>query len=364
MRFPAALALALCALLAPAAAAAERVPYGFLGMSVDGPLLRTDVDQAREFRLMARSGVESVIAEVNWNFLQPREDVPPDFTRTDRYVGNAARRGIRVMANVLYAPAWAAVDPGDGASPPEPGPYAGFLRQLVLRYGPGGSFWAERPALRPLPVRDWQVWNEPPSKGFWSVQPFQFDYVELLRYARFAIKYTDPGARVVLAGLTWRSWMDLGKIYRAGGKGLFDAVSLHTYTKRPRDIPYIVRLNRRVMARNGDGKLPVLLTEFGWPTARGRPNDGYGYEVTERGQAARIREALPLLARVRRRLGIERVYWHSWLSLDAPGSTFAYSGLRRLEADGVVAKPGQAAFRRTALALEHCRRKGATARRC
>ena len=355
----------LVGLLTPAATvAAPRVPFGFFGMTVDGPLFREDLDQAGEFRRMAKAGVESAIAEINWNFLQPHENAPPDFTRIDRVVGNAARRGIRVMGHVLYSPRWAAVDPNNGASPPRPGPYATFVRELVLRYGPDGAYWRAHPRLPKLPIRDWQIWNEPAGTGFWSIQPFEKRYVELLRYARFAIKVTDPGARVVLAGLTFKSWEDLRRIYRAGGGGLFDAVSLHPYTQRPQDILYIVKLNREVMARNDDAELPVLITEMGWPSAKGRSTDNYGYEQTEAGQAAKIREAMPILANGRKRWGIERVYWYSWLSVDRGPFTFGYSGLRTLRGDGPRDKPALAAYRRTVLALEGCMRKGATAARC
>jgi hypothetical protein len=268
------------------------------------------------------------------------------------------------MANVLYAPRWAAVDPASAASPPQPGKYAGFLRTLIQRYGPDGAFWAAHPGVAALPIRDWQVWNEPPSKGFWSKQPFAKRYVDLLKAARFAIKLTDPGARVVLAGLTWRSWEDIAKIYKAGGQGLFDAVSLHPYTKRPVDVVAIIQAVRKVMAANGDGALPVLVTELSWPSAKGRSRDHYGYEVTPAEQAARIREVLPLLARARTRLRLERVYWFSWLSSDTGRYTFDYSGLRTIRGTTIRDKPGLAAFRSGALALEGCRAKGRTAKRC
>ncbi|MCW2992284.1 MAG: endo,4-beta-xylanase [Solirubrobacterales bacterium] len=364
MRRFAALAAFACLLAAPSADAAQRVPFGFFGMSVDGAMFRQDVDQAAEFATMTHVGVESVITEVNWNFLQPHEDQPPDFSRTDRLVLNAARRGMRVMMNVLYAPAWAAVQPNRGASPPDPGKYATFLRALVQRYGPQGGFWAFHPELAPLPVRDWQVWNEPPSKGFWSKQPFQKDYVALLKASRFAIKVTDPGARVVLAGLTFRSWEDIAKIYKAGGQGLFDAVSLHPYTTRPIDVTAIVQAVRKVMASNGDAKVPVLITELSWPSAKGRSSDHYGYEVTPKEQAQRLTEVLPILVAARKRLHIERVYWFSWLSTDRGRFTFDYSGLRRITGTKIRDKPALAAYRSGVLALEGCKKKGRTVARC
>lgn len=361
-RIPLAILLAL--LIAAPAAEAGRVPFGFFGVTVEGLLFREDVDQAAEFRRMAKAGVEKVIAEINWRYLQPHADQPPDFTRTDRLVRNAARRGIRVIGHVLYSPGWAAVDPGHAASPPKPGDYAGFLYRLVERYGPKGTFWAAHPGLRPLPIRDWQVWNEPGAKGFWSLQPHETRYVELLRYARYALKAADPGSRVVLAGLTFKSWKDLADLYRAGAGGLFDVVSLHPYTGRARDVIYIVSLVRDVMRKNGDAELPVVITEFGWPTAKGRSDDNFGYEVTERGQARRIEQILPLLAGNRRRLRIEGAYWHSWMTLDRGPHTFDYSGLRKLTRRGPRDKPGLAAYRRGVLALEGCMRKGATAARC
>jgi hypothetical protein len=364
MRRTAALVVFFCLLCVPAAGAAQRVPMGFFGMTVDGALFRHDVDQAREFGRMTRVGVESLITEVNWNFLQPHEDQPPDFTRIDRVVLHAAQRGMRVMTNVLYAPAWAAVDKGHGASPPDPTKYAGFLSTLIQRYGPNGSFWAAHPEVRALPIRDWQVWNEPPSKGFWSLQPFQKRYVKLLKAARFAVKVNDPGARVVLAGLTWRSWEDIAKIYKAGGQGLFDAVSLHPYTKRPVDVKAIIIAVRKEMARNGDGKLPVLLTELSWPSAKGKTKDHFGYEVTRRQQAARLAEVLPMLAEWRKPLRIERVYWHSWLSTDRGGATFDYSGLRTIVGTKTRDKPALAAYRKGVLALEGCKKKGRTVARC
>jgi hypothetical protein len=364
MRLAVTLALLVGLVLPTAAGAAAKVPFGFFGLTIDGPLFREDVDQDGEFLDMTKVGAEAVSVEVNWNVIQPQADVPPDFTRIDRVVRNAARRGMKIMATPLYAPAWAGVDSTSAASPPDPGAYAGFLRQLILRFGPGGSFWTENPNLKPSPIRDWQIWNEPPSEGFWSLQPFQKRYVELLRYARFAIKGTDPGARVVLAGLTWRSWGDLGKIYAAGGKGLFDVVSLHPYTERPANVKYIVKLVRRKMARNGDGRMPVLITELSWPSAKGKTEDNYGYEVTPRGQAARLKAVLPMLAEARKRLRIERVYWHSWLSKDQGPFTFDYGGLRRIRGTTITDKPALAAYRKGVLALEGCRRKGTTAARC
>jgi arabinogalactan endo-1,4-beta-galactosidase len=351
-------------LVAPATSAAASVPFGFFGVSADGPLLASSVDVTGEFGRMTSIGAESIITEVNWNFMQPQADQPPDFTRTDRIVLAAAARGMPVLDDVLYAPAWAAVDPSKGASPPKPGAYVRFLQELIARYGPGGTLWSEHPEVPKLPVRDWQIWNEPQAAGFWSKQPYVKDYVALLRRAHAAIKAADPGARVILAGLTRRSWQELGKLYKAGARPLFDAVSLHPYTLQVDNVKWIIKLNRKLMNAHGDRHKPILVTELSWPSAKGKTSQHYGYEVTEQGEAAKLREAFAKLAAARTALGVQRVYWSSWVTKDSGHFTFDYAGLNKLRNGRIVAKPALAAYRRSALKLEGCKRKGATAARC
>jgi len=358
------LALVLGLLAVPVSGAAAKVPFGFFGMNADGPVFDPSIDADAQFQKMASVGAEQAITEINWNIIQPDQGTPPDFSRIDRIVLAAARRHLAVMGDVLYAPYWACVDKSSGASPPDPTAYATFLRQLIARFGPQGSLWAEHPDVPRTPMREWQVWNEPPSPLYWSQQPFAKDYVHLLRVSRAAIKSADPGARVVLGGLTFRSWQDIAKIYRAGGRGLFDVVSLHPYTLYVSDVVKIIAAVRKVMDRHHDKRVPIYVTELGWPSAKHKARHPYGYEQTEKGEAAKIRQALPALARVRGRLGIRRVYWATWLSVDTGPYTFSYAGLNKVRNGKVVAKPALAAFRSTALRLEGCKRKRSTALRC
>ena len=108
--------------------------------------------------------------------------------------------------------------------------------------------------------------------------------MRLLRAAHTAIKAADPGARVVLAGLTFKSWQDLDTLYKAGIHGLFDAVSLHPYTLRVQDVIAIIQQNRIVMRRHGDGGKPILVTELSWPSAKGVTHQHYGYEADRAGR--------------------------------------------------------------------------------
>jgi hypothetical protein len=240
------------------------------------------------------------------------------------------------------------------------------LSTLVARYGPSGSFWAENPALPRRPIRAWQLWNEPNLRTSWSDRDWPAPYVALLRAGRAAIRDADPGARIVLAGLANYSWRSLAAIYRVrGSRRLFDQVAIHPYTREVTGLTTILRRVRRVMASNGDRRKRILVTEFGWPSAKGKAK-GFGIETTERGQARKATAALTLLARERKRLRLSGVFWHNWIGTDrGSDSIWPYSGLRHFESAGAIAsKPALSAFRRTALRLEDCRRKAPTAGRC
>ena len=361
----------------PAAAAAEPVPASFFGVVAEPDLLHdrslgpAGATLEGEVGAMAGAGVGSIRASFFWARMQPYRDWdeipesgrgdftdvrgrPFHFAEMDRLVAAAAARRIRVMPVLLFAPYWAQRQVGRFASPPkDPADYAAFVRVLAERYGPGGDFWRERPGLPRLPIRDWQLWNEPTMPGFWLDQPFAKHYVALLRAARPALRRVDPGARVVLAGLVYDSPAALRAIYRAGGRGHFDVAAVHPFTREVSGVGLLLQRARRTMESYGDARKPLLVTELSWPSARGKIRFPYGYEMNEKGQAARLEAALPYLARRRRELGIERVYWYTWLTREVDRSyPFDYAGLRRLEGDRVVAKPAFAAFRRTALRLQ------------
>jgi len=364
------LALVLLALGAVPAAAAERsVPRGWLGVQADGIFDGPDPVAVPEWGKMATAGVESVRLAVFWANVAPTPDAL-DLRLYDEQVSRAAQAGLRVVPVVQRVPQWAARIPNDAASPPSEGrgtrAYADFLRALVARYGPSGTLWSERPELPRLPIRAWQVWNEPNLRDFWSVQPFARSYVALLRAADRALERADPFSTTVLSGLVNDSPGALRQIYRAGGRGAFDAVALHPYTRRPRDVVRLVERARLVMRRAGDRRLALWVTELSWTSAGRGATGGFGIETSEAGQARRLTEAVTRLARSRRRLGIARVYWYTWLSTETPGSdyTFDFAGLRRLRGGRVVDVPALRAFTRVARRLQGCAKVPGDARRC
>jgi hypothetical protein len=345
----AALLAALLVLAAPGAATARTTPRGFFGVMVNGVLDAPSVDLGAESATMRRSGVESERFEIPWDLVEARQG-QFDWRATDRKVAAAARNRIDVLGLVVRTPAWAATIPGQPFAPPrDPATYAAFLRTLIARYGPRGSFWSENPSLPRDPVRHWQIWNEPNiAINFVGVRSWPATYARLLRAAYRAVHGADSGARVVMAGLANFSWRDLARAYRAGVRGSFDVAAVHPFSGRPSNSVKITRLNRDVMNRNGDGRKPIWLTELTWSSAKGKKTPlTQNWETTEAGQAQRLRQAYALYVRARRSLRLGRIFWYTWATVDrASKNSFDYSGLRTQVPGGrIVDKPALAAFR-------------------
>jgi hypothetical protein len=361
----AALAVVL-AVATPSGAAPRRIPFGWMGMNVGGVVFDPGIDLGAQMQDMVGVGVETLRVPAFWNEIQPSPG-PPDFSRLDGVVADAARRQLRVMPIVVGTPSWAAIRPDDVYSPPQgTANYAALVTALARHYGPRGDFWAAHPELPRVPIREYQIWNEVSLPGYWSIQPFARAYVALLHAAHDAIRRVDPGATIVLAGLPNFSWRDIASIYRAGGRRWFDVAAVHPYTSLVGNVVRIVQLNRQTMARYGDARKPILVGELSWSSGRGHVQESHGFlTTTESGQAQRIAQALPALAAARLRYRISQVFWFNWLSppVGSPNA-FDYAGLRRLEDGGrIVDKPAFAAYRAAARRLEGCA-KGALATRC
>ncbi len=334
------------------AAAPAATPERFFGVLADGPMLDGSVDVAAELRLMRASGVGSVRLPVYWRELEPEAGAFA-IQRLDAFIGAAADAGLDVLPVVMGTPAWAARAPVTMASPPaDPATYARFMGRLVRRYGPGGAFWAAR-AGRVVPVHSWQIWNEPDLPKFWATKgSWERGYVRLLRAARRSVKSADPASKVVLAGLTNRSWLELRSLYRAGARGQFDVAAGHPFSATVANVVRIVGLLRAEMRRAGDARTPLMLTEVSWTSGKGRSTLNYGWETTESGQAAKVREALKALAARRGPDRLAGLYWATWLSPQIGSKvSFDYSGLRRMDAGRPVAKPALTAFRTTVARL-------------
>ncbi len=361
------------------------VPQRFVGIDVSPPVF-DPVPGDPQLNTMVASGVESIRVAFSWAAAQPYKDwlhvpagrlgyyqsgvkgVPTEFLYTDRVVEAAARHGITVLPTVLYAPSWdAAANKHGFQSPKRTQPFADYLTTLIDRYGPNGVFWAQNPNIPKVPIRMWQIWNEEDLPAYWP-QPFVKKYVTLLKASHKAIKAADPGAKVVLGALTDYSWLDLGKIEKiSGAKQSFDYIAINNFTATVDHAILIMRLVRHAADQAGDSNKPMLATELSWPSAKGKSPQHYDWNVTEAGQARAISQLLPALAAQRASLKLAGFYYYNWMGVEYHNApAFNFAGLLKLvkKSGKIQAKPALAAFKRGALELEHCRKKGAVATSC
>ena len=318
--------LSIClAVPAGSHAAAPRAFYGVIAANDPGQT---------ELSRMSTGGVGTLRINLVWGAVQSGPAAVFDWTHYDELIGNAARAGIRVLPTVYSSPPWSAVHEYYPPSRRTRREYGNFVRAAAARYGRRGTFWTEHPDILRLPIRDWQLWNEPNLQGFWLPKLSPKSYVRLLRVFRHAVRSGDRSGRVLLAGLfpsptahgsvigiPLRRY--LSGIYRQKrAKALFDGVDIHPYVRTPHRVLAWVKRTRGIMLRFNDPKTPIWLGEIGWPTG----GDPSPLTVSPERQAAYLWRTFNLLAAKRVRFRIAGAVWYSWR--DVPGHAwFNHTGL-------------------------------------
>ena len=344
--------LAVLALAAPAEAK-RKVPQGFYGVSFDGEVRDAKESvQAKTWGRMAATGAESARTVFSWAGAQQSKG-EFDFRETDRFVQHAAEHGVELLPIVTDTPLWARARV-ENWWPARTADWKTYLDALVARYGPSGSFWTEHPDVPQRPLRRWQIYNEPGKTKH---------YGPLLEAADDAIKEADPGAKIVLAGLTGTEeggpWDVLKYQYRRGGiGGNFDIAAMNLYTGEPENVVKGVRLYRQVLKRHGDGRVPIWLTEFGITASKGRtpaPRSQRTLRTTDQGMAAFLDEAYRRLVHSWHDLRLGRAYWYTWASsYKHGGGIFRFAGLNGYSDGTFEAKPALTYYRASARRDEGC----------
>jgi hypothetical protein len=365
MRLSLAVVAALAAVLVVAPAASARsVPQGFFGVMYDhGVEVASDEAQDSQWDLMASSGVETVRTVFDWADAQPGgRGTPFDFSRTDGIVRRAALHNLDVLPVVMYAPPWARAYRGRFTSPPKKrNDYVTYLAALVERYGPEGTYWSDHPEIPKHPVREWQIWNEPHLPAYWDAPergPYGYTraYPLLLRASYNIVKTLDPGAKIVLAGITQRAWEEIELLYQHDIKRYFDVAALQIFPQTVRRAVKATELYRAAMNRRGDRRKPIYVTEITWAASKGKTQPiKFLSQNTPRGMASKLGQMYPKMVARRRALGLAKVFWYTWSSpYGRGGSNFHYTGLLRFDGRIFTKQPALEAYQRNARRFEGC----------
>ena len=332
-------------------AATAPLPRDFLGIVTEDAFGHPGRYRRAQLSRQQRIGVGLVRQTFDWKQIERRPG-ELSFGTYDRFVADLARHRMRALPVLFNPPGFRSSAPSSGARrgtypPRDPADMGAFAAALVRRYGPGGTFWRSRPGLPRLPVRSWQVWNEPSIPVYWPPGPDPAAYVRLLRATGRAIKQVDPGAEVVSAGLAEsRLGIPFGRfvdgMYRAGAADAFDTLALHGYARSAAGVLTAVEQARTRIAAAG-GSQQIRVTEIGWSS--GGPRSPF--TVGERRQARLIEDMLVGLGRARKRLGLRGVVYFNWRDSSPFAGGREFFGLHTglLRRDG-SAKPALEAFAR------------------
>jgi hypothetical protein len=330
-----------------------RAPADFVGLVSEDLFAGSRPHRLRELERQRQAGVRLIRQTFHWNQIETRPG-RFDFRIYDDYMADVARRRMHVLPILFSPPEFRSSAPRTGRRrgtypPRNAAAMAKFAALLARRYGPGGSFWRERPRLPRVPIGSWQIWNEPNLPVYWASGPDPAAYTRLLRTVGQALKRVDPHAEIVSAGLPESN---LGMPFeqfvqgmgRANAASAYDVLAVHAFAADAGDAIEAVAAARRLLDDNDDDA-PIWVTEIGW--ASGGPRSPF--TVGEEGQARRIGALLAGLAARRRELGVRGVVYYDWKDARPFPGGKDFFGLHTglLTIDG-QAKPALAAFRRAA----------------
>jgi hypothetical protein len=304
---------ALCGVLAPAAQA--RVPRDFIGITAEDVFAGNPSYRAANLSSQASVRIGLTRQTFDWSLI---EASPGNYNLGyyDDYVAALASRRIEVLPILFNPPRFYRGTRGRATCPPRSNrTMAAFAQVLVRRYGPNGSLWRERPGLRKVPIRSWQVWGEASLPQYWCPRPNARAYVRMLKAVGGAIKRLDRRAEIVTAGLpnsllrgAVRLNTYIRQMYRAKAKRYFNTLAINSYARNTRELGRILRGVRRIMNRYRDRRAKIWITEIGW----GDRGLRHRFIVGSRGQASRIRGALSYIRKSRRSLRLRGFVYFSW----------------------------------------------------
>jgi hypothetical protein len=283
---------------------------------------RTDLPGAA---LARRAGADTGRMPVYWMQVE-RSPGRFDWRSYDIAYRALLAQGQRPIMIVMYAPCWAR------PSTPCPGAFGGYPPDAA--YEPAWARFVRLVATRYPAARAVEVWNEPNFATFFH-SPAPERYARLLREAFGAVKGVAPGLPVIGGSLApARGWQRfLARAFAAGAGEHMEGLGLHPYPHGDRivtDFRRQLRDARRVLARHGDERLPLWITEIG---VSANPR---AWSPRARGERAQARDLVELYRTALRVRGVDAFIVHGLR--DEPSAGPWEAGVGVLRPDG-SAKP-------------------------
>ncbi|MBO9532871.1 MAG: hypothetical protein J7513_07860 [Solirubrobacteraceae bacterium] len=310
--------LGAAAALAVPSVARAALPDGYLGITTEDAYTGDDAYALTQLQTQKAMGFTTARQVFRWNEIEWGDD-RFDWSATDRFVGNAAKAGMRVMPLLQGEPTWSTSRPKGNKSrylypPKKAASYAGFGAAIAARYGANGAFWAAHPELPRVPITTYQLWNEPNLPIYWGGKPNARAYAKLVIAASKAIRAIDPASVIISAGIPDSK---VGKaplpylrtMIKAGAGKAINAVGLHPYAKTPSQSLAISRAMRRTLDRAGGRKIGLWVTEIGW-AAGGPRTPKRTVSVAKQGPV--IVSAITKLTAARKQLKLRGIIYYAW----------------------------------------------------
>ncbi len=212
------------------------------GVHASIPSLPTDTDKSTAVDRLVEGGY-------GWNRFEFYYEPTINFTNYDTSLRLLSQRGVKTLGLLSF--------PGKERSHEE---WKSFVSQVVSHYS--------------NQVAAWEIMNE--IDNYLTPE----EYVAYLKEAQTIIKASNPGAKVVLSGITSRpeSIKFWDGVAAADGWNYFDVIGLHHYHRQnPEKVNFgggdlIAELSRPLSSINKYGDKKIWITEFGYIDNVGREN--------------------------------------------------------------------------------------------
>jgi hypothetical protein len=164
---------------------------------------------------------------------------------------------------------------------------ARIVAAFVRRYGPHGSFWTEHPALPQLPVKSFEIGNEPnvPLRFEPDASTLQYGsptgYAKVYAAARAALHRVDPTGKAVVGGMLDSGGVPLSytERYLAALRGPVDAIGFHPYLYNEAAMERDTLALRRWLNAHGHAQTPIDVNEFAAAPQLGPSIASWGKQV-------------------------------------------------------------------------------------